>query len=118
MEEKAERAKNHTRVDAGQLKNLSTMGTVTESSKLATCGSHEKADDDDDDDDDVDVFLDEELEVTPEPFYRLDPLTRKERNILKKQAATFKKAAHFNIGKLPIDLVLVLFVNRICTQDP
>jgi len=116
MEEKAERAKNHTRADAGQLKNLSTMGTVTESSKLATRGSHEEADDDDDDDD-VDVFLDEELEVTPEPFYRLDPLTRKERNILKKQAATFKKAAHFNIGKLPIDLVLVFFVNRICTQN-
>jgi hypothetical protein len=116
MEEKAECAKNHTRVDAGQLKNLSTMGTVTESSKLATHGSHEEADDDDDDD--VDVFLDEELEVTPEPFYRLDPLTRKERNILKKQAATFKKAAHFNIGKLPIDLVLVFFVNRICTQNP
>jgi hypothetical protein len=118
MEEKAEHAKNRTRVDAGQLKNLSTMGTVTESSKLATRGSHEEADDDDDDDDDVDVFLDEELEVTPEPFYRLDPLTRKERNILKKQAATFKKAAHFNIGKLPIDLVLVFFVNRICTQNP
>jgi hypothetical protein len=116
MEEKAEHAKNHTRVDAGQLKNLSTMGTVTESSKLATRGSHEEADDDADDD--VDVFLDEELEVTPEPFYRLDPLTRKERNILKKQAAAFKKAAHFNIGKLPIDLVLVFFVNKICTQNP
>ncbi|CAM6017221.1 unnamed protein product [Sphagnum balticum] len=103
MEEKAERAKNHTRVDAGQLKNLSTMGTVTESSKLATRGSHEEADDDDDD---VDVFLDEELEVTPEPFYRLDPLTRKERNILKKQAATFKKAAHFNIGAKNVDEAL------------
>jgi len=114
MEEKAEHAKNRTRVDAGQLKNLSTMGTVTESSKLAARGSHEEADDDDD----VDVFLDEELEVAPEPFYRLDPLTRKERNILKKQAATFKKAAHFNIGKLPIDLVVMFFVNRICTQNP